>query len=181
METNFVVADNKIYILSHVPLFRNAGLIDLHKVISTPILLTNSTRQIVIKPPQTIVGLSPDRSRFVSMTESDLLGCKHLHNEFWCIDNQIAKKISHNSCVKSLFEKNLKDILEQCPITTVTPQEYLYQLNSTTFYGFSPMSQNVHITCQVFDDRTGLISHKLSEKTIKGFSSFKCNQRVPEQ
>ena len=103
------------------------------------------------------------------MTESDLLGCKHLHNEFWCIDNQIAKKISHNSCVKSLFEKNLKDILEQCPITTVTPQEYLHQLNTTTFYGFSPMSQNVHITCQKFDDRTGLISHKLSEKTIKGF------------
>ena len=125
LETNFVVADNKIYILSHVPLLRNAGLIDLHKYISTPILLTNSTRQIVIKPPQTIVGLSPDRSRFVSMTESDLLSCKHLHNEFWCIDNQIAKKISHNSCVKSLFEKNLKDILEQCPITTVTPQEYL--------------------------------------------------------
>ena len=31
------------------------------------------------------------------------------------------------------------------------------------------MSQNVHITCQVFDDRTGLISQKLSEKTIKGF------------
>ena len=97
-------------------------------------MLTNATRQVVMISLQTIVGLSADRSRFVSMKECDLLSCQHLHNKHWCVDSQITKKISHKSCVKSLFERNIDDIVEECPINTVAPQEYLYQLYSTTFY-----------------------------------------------
>ena len=149
VETNFVAYGSFITILTHIPVMRPSGLVDLHQYIPSPLNTANSTKHIAIQPEDEITAVNNDRSMFISMTTSELAKCTKLHDRFWCSSSTISKKANKLSCIKALFMKKQDEINSICILHTITAKEFVVQIGTNTFYAFSPKKMDMFLTCDL--------------------------------
>ena len=59
----------------------------------------------------------------------------------------------NKDCTLALYTKDKADVINQCPIKLSHPHEIILQLNSTTFYVYTPNKTPVHVTCHNKEDK----------------------------
>ena len=165
-DTSFVAYEHgQLVVLTHIPMYKTHNLMKLLSYQPTPVLLgNNSYQQIFIKPQNPIVAVNNDLTLYSTYTKEEIHHeCKNIHNQFHCRNKNILKRTQESSidCTLALYTKNKEKIKEKCSLEITTPQEVILQLNSTTFYTFSPKPTNIYISC-MFEDQ--------EKMEIKGFN-----------
>ena len=149
-ETSFVAYENgELIILSHIPMYKTFHLMKLLEYQPTPILLGNNTnQQIFIKPANPIVAVNNDLTLYSVYSKEEIHHqCKAIHTQFHCKNKNILKRVKSIDCTLALYMKNKQAIKTQCALEVSAPREVIIQLNSTTFYIYTPKATNIYVTC----------------------------------
>ena len=116
---------------------------------STPIILSNQTdQQLFINPVKPIIAVDNDLTLYAVYDKAELHhDCKSIHDNFYCENKNILKRTSSSDCTLALYRRLKDEIRTKCPIELTKPREVIIQINSTTFYVFSPNTTDVFVTC----------------------------------
>ena len=149
-DTSFVAYETgELIILVHIPMYKNLHLMKLLEYQSTPIILSNQTdQQLFINPVKPIIAVDNDLTLYAVYDKAELHhDCKSIHDNFYCENKNILKRTSSSDCTLALYRRLKDEIRTKCPIELTKPQEVIIQINSTTFYVFSPNTTDVFVTC----------------------------------
>ena len=149
-DTSFVAyEDGRLIILVHIPMYKNLHLMKLLEYQSTPIILSNNTnQQLFINPKKPIIAVDNDLTLYTVYEKAELHhDCKSIHDNYYCKNKNILKRTSSSDCTLALYRRLKDEIRIKCPIELTTPTEVIIQINSTTFYVFTPNSTDMFITC----------------------------------
>ena len=157
-DTSFVAyEDGRHIILVHIPMYKNLHLMKLLEYQSIPILLFNQTdKKLFTNPKRPIIAFDNTQTLYSVYEKSELHhDCKSIHNNYYCENKSILKRTSTSDCTLALYRRLKDDIRSKCPIELTTPTEGIIQIDSTTFYVFTPNSTDIFITCTQPDSRKG--------------------------
>ena len=149
-ETSFVSYENgNVFILTHIPMFKNKHLLKLFEYQPTPIILSQqSDQQLTIKPEKPIIAVDDDMTLYSVFDKEEIHhDCSSIHDSHYCKNKNILKRTSFIDCTLALYKKDKKEIKERCALEVSTPQEVIIQLNSTSFYIYSPNHTDISISC----------------------------------
>ena len=74
--------------------------------------------------------------------------CKNFHDNYYCSNRNILKRTNTQTCILALYKKNKQQIKKKCAIQISATTETIYQLNSTSFYVFTPTKTTLTINCR---------------------------------
>ena len=163
-QTSFVAYQTgELIVLSHIPMYKNKHLMKLLEYQPTPIILSNqSQQQLFIKPQEPIIAVDEDLTLYSVYTEEEIHhDCWTIHNTHYCKNRNILTRITHVDCTLALYKKDKKKIKEKCSLEVSSPQEVIIQLNSTSFYTYTPNQTDLFINCP---------EDKHEKLRIKGFN-----------
>ena len=151
-QTSFVAHQNgELIILSHIPMYKNKHLMKLLEYQPTPIVLSQqSDKQLSIKPENPIIAVDEDLTLYSVYTKEEIHhDCWSIHNNHYCKNKNILTRVNENfmECTLALYRKNKNQIQEKCTLEVSKPHEVIIQLNSTTFYTYSPNDTDLFINC----------------------------------
>ena len=149
-QTSFVAYETgQLVVLSHIPMFRNKHLMKLLEYQPTPIILSNqSQQQLFIKPHKPIIAVDEDLTLYSVYTKEEIHhDCWAIHNTHYCKNKNILTRVSHVDCTLALYKKDKKIIRERCSLEVMSPHEVIIQLNSTSFYTYTPNQTDLFINC----------------------------------
>ena len=149
-DTSFVAyEDGRLIILVHIPMYKNLHLMIFLEYQSTTIIISNSTnQQLFINPKKPIIAVDNDLTLYTVYEKAELHhDCKSIHDNYYCENKNILKRTSSSDCTLALYRRLKEEIRTKCPIELTTPTEVIIQINSTTFYVFTPNSTDIFITC----------------------------------
>ena len=115
----------------------------------TPIILSNqSQQQLTIKPQKPVIAVDEDLTLYSMYTEEEIHhDCWSIHNTHYCKNKNILTRVSHVDCILALYKKDKQIISERCSLEVSAPQEVIIQLNSTSFYTYTPNQTDLFINC----------------------------------
>ena len=149
-QTSFVAYETgQLVVLSHIPMYKTKHLMKLLEYQPTPIILSNQTQQqLFIKPPKPIIAVDEDLTLYSVYTEEEIYhDCWAIHNTHYCKNKNILTRVSHVDCTLALYKKDKKTIRERCSLEVSAPHEVIIQLNSTSFYTYTPNQTDLFINC----------------------------------
>ena len=134
LQTSFVSLTNgTILALLHIPVFRAMSTLYIYKYIPIPIASNDNGTTIIIEPEQSYLAVSLKEEYYIEIQEDELEHkCTYIKDTFFC-NGAILKKGYHNSCLHALYKNELSKIGDTCPIKLYNGEEYVKQLNSSTF------------------------------------------------
>ena len=158
VDTNFVAYENgTLIILCHIPLYKQLHLMKLLEYQETPMIINTSlTQQVAIKPAKPILAINNDLTLYKTYNREEIEhDCKKLRDKTYCRNKNIVKIVANKNkdCTLALYTKDKADVINQCPIKLSYPHEIILQLNSTTFYVYTPNKTPVHVTCHNQEDK----------------------------
>ena len=115
----------------------------------TPIILSNQTQQqLFIKPKQPIIAVDEDLTLYSVYTKEEIHhDCWAIHNTHYCKNKNILTRVTYVDCTLALYRKDKTEIKEKCALEISSPQEVIIQLNSTSFYTYTPNQTDLFINC----------------------------------
>ena len=149
-QTSFVAyATGELIVLSHIPMYKTKHLMRLLEYQPTPIILSNqSQQQLFIKPKDPIIAVDEDLTLYSVYTKEEIHhDCWSIHNTHYCKNKNILTRVSHIDCTLALYKKDKMEIKEKCALEVSSPQEVIIQLNSTSFYTYTPNDTDLFINC----------------------------------
>ena len=149
-QTSFVAYETgELIVLSHIPMYKNKHLMRLLEYQPTPIILSNQTQQqLFIKPKQPIIAVDEDLTLYSVYTKEEIHhDCWAIHNTHYCKNKNILTRVNHVDCTLALYRKDKTEIKEKCALEISSPQEVIIQLNSTSFYTYTPNHTDLFINC----------------------------------
>ena len=155
VDTSFVAYENgHLIVLTHVPMYKELHLMKLLEYQQTPLLLQNgSSQQITIKPQKPIIAINNDLTLYNVYSREEIEhDCKTLRDKTYCTNKNIVKRTTSKDCTLALYNKQKDNIINECLIETSSPQEMITQINSTTFFVYTPEKTSIHITCHEGED-----------------------------
>ena len=148
-QTSFVAYENgELIVLSHIPMYKNKHLMKLLEYQPTPIILSNLSNQLTIKPEKPIIAVDEDMTLYSVYTEEEIHhDCWAIHNNHYCKNKNILTRVNYMDCTLALYRKNKEQIQEKCALEISPPHEIIIQLNSTTFYTYTPNQTDLFTNC----------------------------------
>ena len=148
MRCSFVAFTNgKIVALLHIPIYKIQSSLYLYEYISAP-LVTNENSTLIIKPPMKYIAFSNKQELYFELSETELNHvCKYIKSTYYCEENAILKKATKPSCLQALYRNEISNIADVCPIAIYKNNEFVTQLNATTFLVYSSTKTQLFITC----------------------------------
>ena len=150
-DTSFVAIQNgSLIILVHIPIYKEFNLMKLLEYKPTPITLTNKTeQQVYIKPESKIIAVNEDMTLYTSYSTEEIHHyCKNIHEKFYCSNRNIMQRTSSGNCLLSLYLKKKEEIKSKCTLQVKQREEKIYQLNSTSFYTYTPTLTTLFVNCE---------------------------------
>ena len=135
-------------------MYKELHLIKLLEYQPTPVLLQNgSSQQIAIKPFKPIIAINNDLTLFNVYSREEIEhNSKTLRDKTYCMNKNIVKRTTSKDCTLALYNKQKTNIIDECLIETTPPQEMITQINSTTFFVYTPEKTSLHVTCHDKED-----------------------------
>jgi len=148
--SSFVAMENgSIYILIHVPIYRTSTLLQLYEYKPTPIELNNTSKQILIDPEQRYFSINTEETLFSTYSTHEIEhSCKSINDIYHCKQHNILTKYNTRNCLVSLYNKNKGQIKESCNMKITPKRETVFQINSTSFFIYTPKRTQLHISCE---------------------------------
>ena len=168
-QTSFVAYENgQLIILTHIPMYKTKYLMKLLEYQPTPIILTNQeNQQLTIKPDKPTIAVEEDLTLFSVYSKEEIHhDCWSIHNSHYCKNNNILTRTVYPDCTLAIYRKNKEEIQKKCAFEISSPHEVIIQLNSTTFYTYTPNKTDLFIHCP---------EKAQEKKRIKGFNSITLN------
>ena len=140
-QTSFVAYETgELIVMSHLPMYKNKHLMKLLEYQPTPIILSKqSQQQLFIKPQNPIIAVDEDLTLYSVYTKEEIHhDCWAIHNTHYCKNKNILTRVSHIDCTLALYKKDKKTIGEKCSLEVSSAREIIIQLNSTSFYTYTP-------------------------------------------
>ena len=139
--TSFVAFETgELIVLSHIPMHKNKHLKKFLEYKSTRIILSNLTQQqLFIKPKQPIIAVDEDLTLYSVYTKEEIHhDCWAIHNTHYCKNKIILTRVTYVDCTPAIYRKDKTEVKEKCALEISSPQEVIIQLNSTSFYTYTP-------------------------------------------
>ena len=171
VQTNFVsMSSGIVTILTHLPIYKASTIMTLYKYEPMPIYLTDSQMvQTTIHPEEEIIGINGDKTLYTSYSSTDLNdNCNILHDKYYCNKHSVVTRIDKPNCVLGLYQQNKEIINETFSISFTVANEYVRQLNQTTFLIFTPKSTLLEINCNFGYHQTKWINQTTIVKLQNG-------------
>ena len=140
-QTSFVAyQEGELVILSHITMYKIKHLMKLLEYQPTPIILSHqSKQQLTIKPENPIIAVDEDLTLYSVYTKEEIHhDCWSIHNNHYCKNKNILTRVTFMDCTLALYRKNKEQIKAKCSLEVSPPHEIIIQLNSTTFYTYTP-------------------------------------------
>ena len=152
LQSSFVSLTNgTILALLHIPVFRAMSTLYIYKYIPIPIASNDNGTTIIIEPEQSYLAVSLKEEYYIEIQEDELEHkCTYIKDTFFC-NGAILKKGYHNSCLHALYKNELSKIGDTCPIKLYNGEEYVKQLNSSTFIVYGKEPTRIYVICTNHD------------------------------
>ena len=152
LQSSFVSLTNgTILALLHIPVFRAMSTLYVYKYIPIPIASNDNGTTIIIEPEQSYLAVSLKEEYYIEIQEDELEHkCTYIKDTFFC-NGAILKKGYHNSCLHALYKNELSKIGDTCPIKLYNGEEYVKQLNSSTFIVYGKEPTRIYVICTNHD------------------------------
>jgi hypothetical protein len=132
-ETSYIYLENgTLRILVHLPCYRDEGILTLVKHVPIPFPLVDD-KTIIIKPLHNYLAIDHSGSLIKTMSADDFGLCKKVDDLISCPNQNIYEKRFEDSCLIALYQSNYKGIRKNCDISVELEEDFVTQLNSTTF------------------------------------------------
>ena len=133
--------------LLHIPIFKSQSALYVYKYISTPPTSSMSNSTLIIQPEKKYLAVSLKEELYMETDDFNLEhSCKFIKDTYFC-EGAVLRKANKDSCLQALYRSNMTKVGEVCPVSIFTDEEFVTQLNSTTFlvYGNDPF--RAYINC----------------------------------
>ena len=162
LQSSFVSFTNgSIMALLHIPIYRAMSTLYIYRYVPIPISSSDNGSALLIEPDETYIAVSLKDELYVEIHNTGLEhDCKYIKDTFFCKGN-VLKKGNHNSCLHALYKNEISKIGDSCPVKLYTGEEYVVQLNSTTFVTYGKTPSRMYIICT---DQDG---QKIYERSLK--------------
>ena len=150
LESSFVaMEDGIIFIMVHVPIYRTSTLLQLYEYQPSPIELNNTNMQILIDPEQKYFSINNEETLFSTYSKHEIAHkCTSINDIYHCKQHNILTKYNNKNCLVSLYNKNKRQIKENCNMKITHKEETIFQINSTSFFIYTPKRTQLHISCE---------------------------------
>jgi hypothetical protein len=187
-ETSHLFFNNgTMRIIVHLPCYRDGGILSLFRHIPLPISLTNSSL-MAISTEHTYLAVDSTGSLFKTFDTDTFQNCKRL-NELWtCPNFNIYDRRTQDNCLVSLYHSRPQLISRNCNMKIFPPNDFITQINATTFIVLLSQPQQVERICPKIKSRglsdffsyTGLVKIHLSPgcKAISNSFMFEADENV---
>lgn len=144
LKSSFVSLKNgTILALLHLPIFKTQSTLYIYKYVPIPLTSNENGSTLIIQPNENYLAVSLKEELHMEFDESDLNhDCKYIKDTYFC-NGAILKKGTENSCLHALYKNELSKIGNICPINIYNEDEFVRQLNSTTFILFGKKSVRI--------------------------------------
>ena len=159
LETSFVSYNNgEVIALLHLPIYKIQTALFAYKYEALPITTQKNQTTLFIEASKPILAISLKNDLHVEMTEFELEHkCKFFKSSYYCHENSILQKSVDSGCLTALYKRQKINIAKLCSVQLFSKDEYVIQINSTTFLAYSKRKTNAYISCSekgesIFED-----------------------------
>ena len=147
-QASFVSFKNgTIIALLHLPIYKSQSALYVYKYISTPVATSKNQSTLIIQPGKQYLAVSLKEELYMEIDDFSLEHkCKFIKDTYFC-EGAVLRKANKDSCLKALYRSNMPKIGEICPVSIFTDNEFVAQLNSTTFLIFGNNPTRAYISC----------------------------------
>ena len=148
LDSSFVSLTNgTIICLLHIPIYKTQAALQLYEYILIP-LITNQNSTLMIEPSKKLIAFSMKQDLYIELDNIQLLHkCKFIKSTYFCENNAVLMKSTKASCLQTLYLNQVSKIGSTCPVKLYNEPEFVTQLNSTSFFIYSSLRNQVFVTC----------------------------------
>jgi hypothetical protein len=163
-EVSYIYLENgTLRILVHLPCFRDEGILTLLRYIPVPLPLSEG-KTIIVKPQHTFLAVDNSGSLIQTMSSDDFGLCRKINDLITCPNQNWYDKRFEDSCIISLYHSNIQGIRRNCRLELDQEEDFVAQLNSTTFLLHLINKEKIERVCRIYKSR-GSSSFKVTQGT----------------
>ena len=152
-QSSFVATERGYQVLIHLPVARADAVLDLYQSVALPIPV-HKDLQLSISNPKDIIAVNQDRSKFMTMSGSDLAACDTIGELYTCSNNNVAIKTDmklqnkdSDMCLMAVFRQNVEAIKAMCSWNVAVVETAAVQLSPRKFVTYNKLRSDATITC----------------------------------
>jgi hypothetical protein len=147
-ETSHLIFKNMtLRIFVHLPAYRTNALLDLVEFVSVPLNIGEATRFMMPLPEGEILAISRGLNMFRTMKKSSLAECSRVAELYYCKQDNLFDKRFQSSCLVALYNADHAAITKNCRFQVQPANDFLVQLNGTTFLLYQPEKSYLEQSC----------------------------------
>ena len=147
-ETSHLIFENgTLRIFVHMPSYRTNGLMQLMEYLKIPLSLGGSSRFILPVPEAELLAISTTQNLYRPISKSELNACTRVAELHYCRQDNFLDKRFHESCLVALYLGDHVKIGQNCRVKIQPTQDYLVQLNATTFVLYQHERSYIDLEC----------------------------------
>ena len=139
--------EGTFYIMLHVPMITPDYTLALYKYTPTPLKHPASKNfTVLVDPDNTLLGLN-DNQQAKEFSDNDVNNCRTLGQYKVCDEHEVIDNNLEESCLGSLFNKNMQRISELCYFKIYKNKEEVFKIAPNTFLVSTPKAYTVRGKC----------------------------------
>ena len=135
MDTSYVINDESINLIIHVPVSRPDSAMDLYRFIPSPIITDIKKDPKVymeVEPEQHWLAISRDRATYLALSNTEMESCSRQDSQRFC-PHMARFKTGARNCLYSLYNNKMSDISNTCQATFTTSAFRTERLDISTW------------------------------------------------
>jgi hypothetical protein len=149
----FMTANRDLLVVIHLPVGRMDSKHEIYEYISTPLAMSGSPElekvHFVVNPPKSLVAYNPLLSTKMEMSTAEYDNCPHITDGTrYCPKWGYTYKSVRPSCVMSLYEANISQLVDYCPISAFAERPYVAQIGFRDFFTYVAKPTTARISCR---------------------------------
>lgn len=146
VSTLFNQEARELVLFLHVPMVKEDNLMQLQAVMPLPLHLDGDSNHTILPSPEEPF-LAVKHDTFIAVSQQSLDKCIKVFGVYYCRDMNWVDKATDLNCISSLFWKNHKGIMKNCPFEVRPMQEYSYKVGTNTWLISTPFEYITQVKC----------------------------------
>ena len=143
------VQNRILHVFLHVPMERSGQYLTLLQFIDSParaVARNDTPLYLEVDVKGAYLAIAGDQSKYMTYDEEDLRLCHRVQTEYFC-PNLVIYKESRKSCIKAIYDNDIKNIQRLCPLTLTNEISKATRLNGSTYIVTETTPQLISMTC----------------------------------
>jgi hypothetical protein len=151
----YTLAKNEFTLILHIPRVSNTNLLNLYEFLPLSIHFNFATNISIAPDIGTTNLLTIEHSQsFQTISSSDLHGCLHLRDTFFCKGRKVMDTSLKRSCLGALYMANSQSIQNHCRFKIAEACEKIFKLSENTWAVYSVGMISTNEVCPVANNVT---------------------------